>query len=118
MRRALAVLSVSVMGLVAACGGSPYGDFSNVPDRKTCEVNIRVSNMACEDACPIKVQSALANVDGVRRVDVDYASGFASVTAAYPACSSTGYEGMMRNLYYQGYKARIVSSRPLMGWEN
>jgi hypothetical protein len=66
----------------------------------------------------VKVHAALANVQGVRSVDVDYASGFASVTANYPACSATGHEGMMRNLYHQGYKARIVSSRPLMGWEN
>jgi copper chaperone CopZ len=101
---------------MSACG-SAYGDFSKYPDRKSCEVAVSLPNMACAEACPVKVRSALSNVDGVRRVDVDYEGRVASITAEYPACSGAGHEQMIRNLYARGYKAKIVSSRPLMGFE-
>lgn len=65
----------------------------------------------------MKVRGALANVAGVRRVDVDYPSRSAVVGAVYPACSADGFEEMMKNLYMQGYKARIVSARTVNAWE-
>lgn len=114
--RALAILPCAFVALVA-CGGSYYGDFSNVPDREACEVAISLPNMACEEACPVKVRGALANVAGVRRVQVDYPGRSAVVDAVYPACSGDGFEQMMKSLYMQGYKARVVSSRTLNGWE-
>jgi len=120
VNRGRLVAAVAVLTLpcaVFACGGSRYGDFSDVPTRKTCELNLVVPNMACEDACPVKVKSALFNVEGVRRVDVDFGSRTAVVDAFYPACSAEGYEHMMASLASLGYEARIVSSRPLMGWE-
>lgn len=113
----LALPLAAALGLSLGCARSPYGDFSHVPDRRACELEVSLPNMACEEACPVKVRGALGSVAGVRRVDVDYAGKSASVSAVYPACSRAGYEQMMGNLYAQGYKARIVSSRPLMGWE-
>jgi copper chaperone CopZ len=114
--QAFALIPAGLVALVA-CGGSPYGDFSSVPDREACELNVSLPNMACSEACPVKVRGALANVAGVQRVDVDYDSRSAVVGAVYPACSEAGFEDMMRQLYMQGYKARVVSARSLTPWE-
>lgn len=97
-----------ILGL--GCGGSPYGDFSDVPERDSCTVQIAISNMACGEACPPKVSSALQRVSGVSSVEVDYDSGSALVEATAPACSAPGFERMIANLYARGYKARIVNS--------
>lgn len=110
----LPLLAASALSMGCA---SRYGNLSRLPDRKACEIEVSLPNMACAEACPVKVRGALGSVAGVRRVDVDYEGKSASVSAIYPACSSAGYEQMMDNLYAQGYKARILSSRPLMGWE-
>ena len=97
--------------LAGACAASPYGDFSRVPDRESCTVDLALPNMACSEACPIKVRSALSGVAGVQQVDVDYDSKSATVEAVYPACSSDGFEEMMARLYARGYRARVVSAR-------
>jgi len=119
LRALAAILSFVAIAssMLSSCARSPYGNFSNVPDRKSCVLDVSLPNMACSEACPIKVQNALGSVAGVRRVEVDYDSRSATVDANYPACSSGGFEQMMKNLYMQGYKARIVSSREPMGWE-
>lgn len=92
------------------CGGSPYGDFSNVPDRESCTVQLAIPNMACGEACPPKVTSALQRVSGVRSVEVDYEGRSAVVEAVAPACSGEGFERMIANLYARGYRAQVVRS--------
>jgi len=94
-----------------SCAASPYGDFSRVPDRDSCTLDVALPNMACSEACPIKVREAIGGVEGVQRVDVDYDARRASVEAVYPACSSDGFEEMMKNLYARGYRARVISAR-------
>lgn len=114
----LALVPLSILAMsIGACGGSYYGDFDDVPDREACELTVSLPNMACPQACPMKVRGALANVEGVRSVNVDYEGRMATVGAVYPACSSDGFEQMAKNLYMQGYKSRIVSSRTLTPWE-
>lgn len=106
----LAASTLPALASASGCVSSPYGDFSNVPDRASCTVEIAISNMACPEACPIKVRDAVFRVQGVRDVAVDYESGRAGVEAVYPACSSDGFEQMMANLYARGYKAKIAGS--------
>jgi copper chaperone CopZ len=101
-----AVAALSALG----CGGSTYGDFSNVPTRESCTLELAIPNMACSEACPVKVSSALGRVAGVRSVEVDYEERSAVVEAVSPACSEEGFEAMMEKLYARGYKARVVRS--------
>ncbi|MBL8741142.1 MAG: heavy-metal-associated domain-containing protein, partial [Myxococcales bacterium] len=77
----------------------------------TCTVDLALPNMACAEACPIKVRQALGGVAGVQSVDVDYDAKSATVEAVYPACSRDGFEDMMEKLYARGYRARVVSAR-------
>ena len=81
-----------------------------MPERESCTVQIAISNMACGEACPPKVTSALQRVSGVRSVEVDYEGGSAVVEAVAPACSGPGFERMMANLHSRGYKARVLRS--------
>jgi copper chaperone CopZ len=109
------LLALAALGTVAAlsalgCGGSAYGDFSNVPTRESCTLELALPNMACSEACPVKVSSALGRVAGVRSVDVDYENRSAIVEAVSPACSEEGFESMMEKLYARGYKARVIRS--------
>jgi copper chaperone CopZ len=109
------VLALTALATVTAastwgCGGSSYGDFSNVPTRESCTLELAIPNMACSEACPVKVSAALGRVAGVRSVDVDYEGRSAIVEAVSPACSEEGFEGMMEKLYARGYKARVVRS--------
>ena len=100
----------TLLPLAAGCGGSPYGDFSKVPTRDSCTVELAIPNMACGEACPVKVRAALSSVGGVRAVDVDYEGRSAVVEAVSPACSGDGFEQMVAKLYARGYRARVVSS--------
>ena len=119
LRAFFALVSFAALAtpLLASCARSPYGNFSNVPDRRSCVVDLSLPNMACSEACPIKVRNALSGVAGVQRVDVDYDAKRATVSASYPACSGNGYEQMIKSLYMEGYQARVVYSREPMGWE-
>ncbi len=103
------LLSLATL-LSLGCGGSPYGDFSDVPERESCTVQIAIPNMACGEACPPKVSSALQRVSGVRSVEVDYEGRSAVVEAVAPACSGPGFERMIANLHSRGYRATIVRS--------
>ncbi len=102
---------VGFLWMLSACAAKPYGDYSNVPDRDSCTLDVALPNMACDEACPIKVRQALRSVDGVQTVDVDYEARRATVEAVYPACSSGGFDQMMSNLYQRGYRAKVVSAR-------
>lgn len=107
---ALSSLAFAALVVASGCASSPYGDFSKVPDRASCTVDVAISNMACPEACPIKVRDAVFKVQGVRDVAVDYGAGHAQIEAVYPACSSDGFEQMIANLYARGYKARVATS--------
>jgi copper chaperone CopZ len=110
--RLLALAALSTVAALSAlgCGGGTYGDFSNVPTRESCTLELALPNMACSEACPVKVSSALGRVAGVRSVDVDYENRSAIVEAVSPACSEEGFESMMEKLYARGYKARVIRS--------
>lgn len=109
-RAAVLVLGFSVLGVFgAAC--APANGTASVPDRKVCQVNLAVNNMVCEDGCPIKVRSALAQVNGVMDVNVDYQTQNIVVDAVFPACSRGGAEQMVDALWEKGYVAKVTGSR-------
>jgi len=90
-----------------ACSGCAT-PLSNIPDRDECQVALAVPNMVCQDGCPLRVKSALANVSGVRGVDVDFSGRNALVDAAFPACSKSGVAQMIGQLHSKGYDASFV----------
>ncbi len=79
-------------------------------DRAECTLGLELPNMACSEACPMKVRAALSSVRGVQDVQVDYDTRTATVQAVAPACGAAGYEQMIDRLYARGYRARIVSA--------
>ena len=85
------------------CGGSSAYHPSLAKDRSQCTLELSLPNMACSDACPVKVRRAIGSVAGVRSVDVDYEARTATVSAVYPACSGAGYDQMVSNLQNMGY---------------
>lgn len=106
----LAALVAAASVLVGTGCGASHGTAA-VPNRKVCQVNLAVTNMVCEDGCPIKVRSALAQVNGVTDVNVDYQSQNIVVDAVFPACSSDGAEQMVDALWQKGYTATVTGSR-------
>lgn len=100
----LALLSLT------CCAKPKAWDASLERDRAECTLGIDLPNMACAEACPIKVRSALLRVRGVEEVQVDYDAKRATVYATWPACGADGYTQIIDNLYQRGYRARIVSA--------
>lgn len=80
-------------------------------------MNIAVAGMVCADGCPLKVRAALAGVNGVQDVSVDYDSNNVVVDAVYPACSRDGAEQMVDALWQKGYTATVVGSRSVVSWQ-
>jgi mercuric ion binding protein len=64
-----------------------------------------VDNMTCA-TCPIRVRTAMSRVDGVRSVEVDFASKRATVT--YDAARATP-EAIALASSNAGYPARLVT---------
>jgi copper chaperone CopZ len=117
MRRAArGFLGLALLGLTAAACGKNNGS-SEVPDRKVCQVNLAIAGMVCEDGCPIRVRSALAGVNGVMDVSVDYASNNVVVDAVFPACSRDGADQMVSALWQKGYTAKVTGSRAVVAWQ-
>jgi copper chaperone CopZ len=109
MARVAAVLLLAMV-LAIGCSKPKAWDPSLEKNRAECTLGLSLPNMACSEACPIKVQQALSRVRGVEEVEVDYDSRTATVHASWPACGAEGYEQMIGNLYQRGYRARIVSA--------
>ncbi len=101
---ALGLFGATLVVVSSGCASS----LSGIPDRKECNVALAVPNMVCQDGCPIRVRMALANVSGVRGVDVDFTGRNALVDATYPACSEHGVEQMIAELGAKGYRANFV----------
>lgn len=109
--RALAslLLVLTTLSSSAACGGGPLRGASYA-ERQSCSVELTIPNMACEEKCPVSVRAALARVEGVQEVDVDFGGRSAHVAASWPACGNDGYGEMIENLGDLGYEGRIVST--------
>lgn len=107
---AVLVLLLVPAALGLGCGKPKAWDPALERNRAECTLGIDLPNMACAEACPLKVRSAIARVRGVQDVQVDYEAKKATVYAAWPACGADGYEQMIDNLYQRGYRARIVSA--------
>jgi len=79
-------------------------------DRATCAVDIEVSGVPCEANCPL-VEQALANVDGVTAVKMDFATHTASIDAVHPACGGEGFDEMVGALEDAGFSGTITATR-------
>lgn len=101
----LALLAVQA----TACGGAPH-QAVQPNDRATCEVDIAIGNTPCEANCPL-VEQALADVDGVKGVRMDFATKTAYVEAEHPACGGKGFDEMIAALDDAGFDASIESTR-------
>ncbi|MFO0611245.1 MAG: heavy metal-associated domain-containing protein [Polyangiaceae bacterium] len=113
---ALGIFGVAALALLGGACGKNNGA-SEVPDRKVCQVNLAIAGMVCEDGCPIRVRAALAQVNGVQDVSVDYASNNVVVDAVFPACSRDGAEQMVDALWQKGYTAKVTGSRAVVAWQ-
>ena len=102
---ALAVVAVAVVG----CGGGRH-QAVQPNDRASCEVDIAIGNTPCEANCPL-VEQALADVDGVKGVHMDFATKTAYVQAEHPACGGRGFDEMITALDDAGFDASIESTR-------
>lgn len=100
----LAILGLALV-LGAACGGRPA--VAGYPDRSRCDVGLRIPDMSCGEVCPGKVRAALASVEGVEEVEVDFGARTAHVAAVWPACGRDGYGEMLENLDEAGYRGVI-----------
>ncbi len=67
--------------------------------------------MSCSAVCPDRVRSALASVEGVEEIDVDFAGRWVSLRGRWPACGSRGYARMLDRLRDAGYVASIESAQ-------
>ncbi|MFO0550057.1 MAG: heavy metal-associated domain-containing protein [Polyangiaceae bacterium] len=113
LRRALAALAfVPVVGVAASCASGPTPAQQAELKNLRCSIDIRVTNMACREACPLKVRDAVTNVDGVDEVRVDYDEGRATIEARGMACKRPGTSEMVRLLNSSGYKAYLVGVDP------
>ncbi len=110
MARFLAAAALLLVAFASACSKPKAWDPALEQNRSECTLGLSLPNMACAEACPIKVRAALARVRGVDDVQVDYDTRTAVVHATWPACGVDGYEQMIANLYQRGYRARIVSA--------
>ena len=93
----------------AACGGRPK-QAVQPNDRASCHVDIEVSGVPCEANCPL-VEQALARVEGVEGVRMDWSSKMASVEAVHPACGGAGFDEMIGVLEDAGFGGSIASTR-------
>lgn len=68
-------------------------------------VRLRVEGLVCDSVCAVRTRRALERVDGVRRVDVDFESGVASIEG--PPQAAEAYEQAVSS---------AVAGRPLRRW--
>ena len=105
----LSVIAVAVASALAACGGAPK-QAVQPNDRSSCEVDIAIANTPCEANCPL-VEQALADVEGIKGVHMDFATHTAYVEAEHPACGGKGFDEMIAALDDAGFDASIESTR-------
>jgi hypothetical protein len=103
------VLVVACQLVAAACGGAPHQPVQP-NDRAACEVDIAIANTPCEANCPL-VEQALADIDGIKGVRMDFATHTAYVQAEHPACGGKGFDEMIAALDDAGFDASIESTR-------
>lgn len=96
--------------LAGGCGGGARHQSVQPNDRASCQVDIEVSGVPCEANCPL-VEQALANVDGVEGVRMDFGSKTASIDAVHPACGGDGFDAMIAALEDAGFGGSIVATR-------
>lgn len=106
---ALFLLVLACFAGSAACGKSSLHG-ATYAERQSCSVEVAIPNMACAEKCPVAVRGALARVEGVQEVDVDFGARSARVAANWPACGNDGYGEMLDNLGELGYQGQIVSA--------
>lgn len=104
--RAIVLLTLGVAG----CGGASSRQSVQPNDRASCQVDVEVDGVPCEANCPL-VEQALANVDGVQGVHMDFASKTATVDAVHPACGGEGFDAMIAALEDAGFGGSIAATR-------
>ncbi len=103
-------LSAALLALaVTACGGARHQSVQ-VNDRSSCEVDIAIGNTPCAANCPL-VEQALADIEGIKGVRMDFATKTAYVQAEHPACGGKGFDEMIAALDDAGFDASIESTR-------
>lgn len=108
---AIAASAAALTVVVASgCGGAARRQGVQPNDRASCEVDIEVDGVPCEANCPL-VEQALAGVDGVQGVRMDFASRTASIDAVHPACGGDGFDEMIAALEDAGFGGSIVGTR-------
>jgi copper chaperone CopZ len=105
----LAVITLALVGVVlaASCAADPRT--AAYPDRSHCTVALSVPDMSCSAVCPDRVRAALASVEGVDEIDVDFEGRRVALRGRWPACGSRGYARMLDRLEQAGYVASIDS---------
>ena len=97
-----AALAVGCSGETSDSGDSSDGVDATPVAADATQVKITVEGMSCEVGCPPNVKAALAAVDGVSDVSVDYESKTATCTidadkfksaTAVTALADAGFEG-------------------------
>ena len=109
VRLSMVLLASSAALAVSGCGGVPH-QAVQPNDRAACQVDIAIGNTPCEANCPL-VEQALADVDGVKGVHMDFATKTAYVEAEHPACGGKGFDEMIAALDDAGFDASIESTR-------
>ena len=75
----------------------------------TCEIQLKVTNMACGAGCPPRIKKALEGRDGVTIATVSFEKGSATVTAKKTYCEGTQADSLITTLKDAGYEGTVVS---------